>query len=97
MNKEDVIRLFEKLMRENPDIKMDKFARLSDFITPMVMQPALLITTAKKTDKELAEEITIMYIGTLLMATSENVDEAITTIKKIYKSLIDIDKEINED
>jgi hypothetical protein len=97
MDKEDLEKLFDKVTKGAIPIKVDKFSKIALTLTPMILQPTTLIETMKRTDPELAEEIMIMYIGTLLLANTANVDEAISILKKTYRTFTDVDKTINED
>jgi len=97
MDKDDIIKLWERAIKGSSQEKIDRANDLADKIIPLIIQPALLITTARTEDPSMAEEITIMFVSTLMLTTSKNVDEAIITLKKIYKTFTETDKTINED
>ena len=97
MDKDDIIKLWERVIKGSSQERIDRANDLADKIIPLLIQPALLITTARTEDPSMAEEITIMFVSTLMLTTSKNVDEAIITLKKIYKTFTETDKEINKE
>lgn len=97
MNHDDLSKLLIKALKESSDEELMISSKLSKMINTPLMEIVSIIETVKKKDEEIAAELIVMFVGTMLMATSKNVDESISILKRLYKNFAEADKLINED
>lgn len=97
MNHDDLSKLLIKALKESTDEELMIGGKLSRLINKPLTEIVSIIETVKKKDEEIANELIVMFVGTMLMATSKNVDESIALLKRLYRNFAEADKMINED